>query len=175
MHSKLNKGEHQEIQAWLWSCLLTWVANAILKKQPRIQSFLTSGDERLLLLNHHSRPAVRSLRTSSPGRSVKCWLVEMTLVMTSLPLARVFRSFPLRSDWRKSDRSFGGEPQGNWGLNSHSRDVVASFPFFSRRQSVPERLLPGYAVRIEYTLSNSLLRDQKPCCNKFYNPGTGSQ
>ena len=42
------------------------------------------------------------------------------------------RSFPLRTDWRKSDSSFGGEPQGNWmRWDSNSRDVVASSPSFS--------------------------------------------
>ena len=65
----------------------------------------------------------------------KCWLAEMTLVMTSLPLALVFqclylRSFPLGADWQKSDSSVDGEPQGNWRRNSNSRDVVASFPSF---------------------------------------------
>ena len=48
----------------------------------------------------------------------KCWLAEMTLVMTSLPLARVFQcllhssSFPLHADWRKSDSSVDRDPQG---------------------------------------------------------------
>ena len=42
------------------------------------------------------------------------------------------RSFPLRADWRKSDSSVDGEPQGNWRWNSNSRDVVASSPSFSR-------------------------------------------
>ena len=40
--------------------------------------------------------------------------------------------FPLRADWRKSDSSVDGEPQGNWRWNSNSRDVVASSPSFSR-------------------------------------------
>ena len=72
----------------------------------------------------------------------KCWLRKMTLVMTSLPLARAFtclfnvclhsRSLPHRADWPKSDSSFNGEPQGNWRWNSNSRDVVASSPSFSR-------------------------------------------
>ena len=70
----------------------------------------------------------------------KCWYMypEMILVMTLLPLARRFqcllhsRSFPLRADWRKSDSSFDGEPQGNWRWNSNSRDVVVNFPSFSR-------------------------------------------
>ena len=58
----------------------------------------------------------------------KCWPAETTLVMTSLPLARVFqllftisRSFPLRTDWRKSDSSVDGEPQGNWRWSSNSK------------------------------------------------------
>ena len=39
---------------------------------------------------------------------------------------------PLRADWRRSDSSVNGEPQGNWQWNSNSRDVVASSPSFSR-------------------------------------------
>ena len=57
----------------------------------------------------------------------KCWLAEMTLVMTSLPLAHVF---PLCADWQKFDSSVNGEPQGNWRWNSNSGDVVASSPSF---------------------------------------------
>ena len=41
------------------------------------------------------------------------------------------RSFPLLADWRKSDSSVDGKPQGNWRWNSNSRDVVASSPSFS--------------------------------------------
>ena len=41
------------------------------------------------------------------------------------------RSFPLLADWRKSDSSVDGEPQGNWRWNSNSRHVVASSPSFS--------------------------------------------
>ena len=50
-----------------------------------------------------------------------------------ITLARAFnvclhlRSFPLCADWRKSNSSVDGEPQGNWS----SRDVVARFPSFS--------------------------------------------
>ena len=110
-----------------------------------------------------------NLRTSSPGRSVgvavkgrracnyvsgiwisicienvdaKCWLAEMTLVMTSLPLARVFQCFFFfftlaivsASRWlaRKLDSSVDGEPQGHWRWNSNSRDEFASSPSFSR-------------------------------------------
>ena len=65
-------------------------------------------------------------------------MAEMTTVMTSLLLARVFnlclhsRSFSLCADWRKSDSSVNGQPQGNWRRNSNSRDVVASSPSFSQ-------------------------------------------
>ena len=42
-------------------------------------------------------------------------------------------TFPLRADWRKSDSSVDGEPQGNWRWNSTSGDVlVANSPSFSR-------------------------------------------
>ena len=49
------------------------------------------------------------------------------------------RSFPLRADWRKPDRSVDGEPQGNWRQNSNSRDVVP-FP-------VPPPERPGELAR----------------------------
>ena len=68
----------------------------------------------------------------------KCWLAEMTLVMTSLSLARVFQclfTFALVSASRwlaESDSSVDGELQGNWRWNSNSREVVASSPSFSR-------------------------------------------
>ena len=53
------------------------------------------------------------------------------------------RSFPLRADWRKSDSSVDGEPQGNWRWNSNSRDVVASSPSFSRPAArAPRRVCP---------------------------------
>ena len=42
------------------------------------------------------------------------------------------RSFPLHTDWRKSDSSVDGEPQGNWRRNSNSKDVVVSSTSFSR-------------------------------------------
>ena len=56
-----------------------------------------------------------------------------------------FAIFSLRGDWRKSDSSVDGEPQGNWRRNSNSGDVVASgsYLFPPRRQSVPKSLLAG--------------------------------
>ena len=86
---------------------------------------------------------------------VKCWLAEMTLVMTSLPLACAFMcfsmfvyiilcSFTLQADWRKSDRSVNGESQENWRWNSNYREKVASFPSFSR----PAGERPGELARM---------------------------
>ena len=40
-------------------------------------------------------------------------------------------SFPLHTDWQKSDSSVDGYPQANWRWNSNSRDVVASSLSFS--------------------------------------------
>ena len=68
--------------------------------------------------------------------AAKCWLAEMTLIMTQFPLACVFQclftlsvqvlhSFLLPADWQKSDGLVDGEPQGNWRWNSNPRDIVA--------------------------------------------------
>ena len=78
----------------------------------------------------------------------KCRLAEVILVMTSLPLVRVFQCvftfalvFALLFISGKSDTSVDGEPQGNWRWNSNSRDVVASSPSFSRPTlRVPRRV-----------------------------------
>ena len=40
-------------------------------------------------------------------------------------------SFPLHTDWQKSDSSVDGYPQANWRWNSNSTDVVASSLSFS--------------------------------------------
>ena len=72
------------------------------------------------------------------GRLAKCWLVEMTSVMTSLPFAHVFQCLfrfalvPLRADWRKSYSSVDGESRGNCRWILISRVIVASSPSFSR-------------------------------------------
>ena len=47
--------------------------------------------------------------------------------------------FPLSTNWQKSESSVNGEPQGNWRQNSNSRDVVASFPSFSRPTAIAPR------------------------------------
>ena len=87
----------------------------------------------------YSDPIEMRVWTEKKSKKVdaKCWLAEMTLVMTSLLLARVFnhclhsRPFSLCADWRESDSSVNGQP-GNWRRNSNSRDVVASSPSFSQ-------------------------------------------
>ena len=67
----------------------------------------------------------------------KCWLVEMTSVMMSLPLACVFQclfTFVLvsTSGWLvKIWEPVDWEPQGDWRWKLNSRDVVASSTFFS--------------------------------------------
>ena len=45
------------------------------------------------------------------------------------------RSFPLHTDWRKSDSLVDGEPQGNWRWSIKFQRRVASSPFFSRPAS----------------------------------------
>ena len=73
----------------------------------------------------------------------KCWLAEMTLVVTSSTLARAFQcpfTFALVSAsrwlaeiWQLCRRGATGEfPQGNWRWNSDCRDIVASSPSFCR-------------------------------------------
>ena len=107
----------------------------------------------------------------------KCWLAEMTLVMTSLPLDTCFqcllvsRSFPLLADWRKSDSSVDREQQGNWRWNSNSRDAVASSPSFSHpaarapwracSQSKSTLLDVTRCIRL-YTLLGVVLQSLKP-------------
>ena len=50
-----------------------------------------------------------------------------------ITLGKRFLTFVyIHADWRKSDSSVDGEPQGNWRWNSNPRDVVASSPSFSR-------------------------------------------
>ena len=89
----------------------------------------------------------------------KCWLVEMTLVMTSLPLACAFMCFSmffyiilclfmLHADWRKSDSSVDGESQENWRWNSNCRDKVASSPTFSCPTGERPRKLAHRLVKV---------------------------
>ena len=97
----------------------------------------------------------------------KCWLAEMTLVMTSLPLARVFqrclhsRSFPLRADWQKSDSSVDGEPQGNW--NSKSIDAVFSAPPPEHPGELARRLRPYSLWNLTLAKAKSLIHFQQIC------------
>ena len=70
------------------------------------------------------------------------------------------------ADWRKSDSSVDGKPQGNWRWNSNSRDVVASFPSFSRPAArAPEEL----ARRLPLPLPRPMLgeTDKRNTCGPF--------
>ena len=59
----------------------------------------------------------------------KYWLAEMTLVITSLLLARAWQCY-LHSRWLAEIWQLS--QWGNWRWNSNSRDVVESSPSFSR-------------------------------------------
>ena len=84
----------------------------------------------------------------------KCWLAEMTLVMTSLPLARVFQclfTFALVSDprwlakiWQLSRRGATGELEVE--LKFQRCSCKLSFLFPPSRQSVPQSLFAGYVT-----------------------------
>ena len=67
---------------------------------------------------------------------VRYWLVEMILVMTSLPWHMFFDDsllsslFPLCADWQKSDSSVDGEPQGSGGgIQIPETQLQALLPF----------------------------------------------
>ena len=82
----------------------------------------------------------------------KCWLAEMTLVMTSLPLARVFQclftfaldsaSRSLAEIWRLNRRGATEDLEAEFKFQRRS----CKFSFLSppRRQSAPGSLLAGY-------------------------------
>ena len=83
----------------------------------------------------------------------KCWLAEMTLVMTSLFLARVFQMFVTlalvsASRWLAEIRQLGRRGAATGELEVEfkfqRRSCKLSFLFPPRRQSTPESLLAGY-------------------------------
>ena len=55
----------------------------------------------------------------------------ITLATCFSMFVHIRAGFRLRADWRKSESSVDGEPQGDWRWNSNSRNVVASSPSFS--------------------------------------------
>ena len=117
--------------------LYDWYIEANLACEQALRGALAEGREKEGELATTSLE-FEYLHQKSRCENAKFLLAEMTLVMTSLPwhvISNVClnsRSFPLRADWRKSDSSVDGEPQGNWRWNSNSGDVVASSPSFSR-------------------------------------------
>ena len=96
------------------------------------------------------RENVSGILISASQKSMrKCWLAEMTLVMTSLPLARVFQcsfTFALVSAscwlaeiWQLIRRGATGELEVR-------RSCKLSFLFPPRRQSALESMLAGYTT-----------------------------
>ena len=71
-----------------------------------------------------------NLNTCIEKVDAKCWLAEMTLVMTSLPLARVYIRARFRFALTGGNLTAQSTRSHSW--NSNSRDVVASSPSFSR-------------------------------------------
>ena len=93
----------------------------------------------------------------------KCWLGEMTLVMTSLPLAHVFQclfTFALISTlrclaeiWQLSRWGATGELEVEFKLQRCSCKLSFLFPPYC--QSTPESLLAGYSVLLTETQDSS--------------------
>ena len=86
--------------------------------------------------------------------AAKCWLAEMTLIMTQFPLACVFQclftlalisaSHWLAEIWRLSRRGATGELEVEFKSQRHSCKAVRSpFFFLPLCQSTPESLLAG--------------------------------
>ena len=98
--------------------------------------------------------------------NAKCWLAEVTLVMTSLPLERVVSTSCWLSEiWQLSRRRTTGELEVEFKINS--RDVVASSSSISRLAArLPGELarrlirkgLEKYVDRIPRTTSVSVLQ-----------------
>ena len=97
--------------------------------------------------------------------NAKCWLAEMTLVMTSLPLVRAFTRFSmfvwfllvsasrwLAEIWQLSRRGATGELEVEFKFQR--RSCKLSFLFPPRRQSAPEILLAGFMKSSGLLLSN---------------------
>ena len=82
-----------------------------------------------------------------------------------------WHSFPLRTDWQKSDSSVDREPQGNWRWNSNSRHAVASYPSFSCPATrAPQRAclqasptdFPSGSIRLSTPFINKLMVTTEP-------------
>ena len=84
----------------------------------------------------------------------KCWLAKMTLVMTSLPLARVSQCLStvaivsasrwLGENWQLTRQEATGKLEVEFKFQRHSCEL--SFLFPPRCQRAPESLLASYAV-----------------------------
>ena len=102
--------------------------------------------------------------------NAKCWLVEMTLVMTSLPLARVFRclfTFALISashwlaeiwqlSWLRAHRGIGGEiqiPLTETYSQSATESLLAGYPYKRLSTNIA---LPQITPHIFWSFPNAM-------------------
>ena len=114
-----------------------------------------------------------------PAWKSRCWLAKVTLVTSSLSLARVFQclftfvlvsaSLWLAEIWKLSRQG----ATGNWRWNSNSRDVVASSPSFSRPASRGPRRAFSQAIFL-WSSPRDLIplspnREPKALCWKYLN------
>ena len=76
------------------------------------------------------------------------------------------RSFPLCTNWWKSDSSVNAEPQENWKWNSNSREVVTSSPSLSHATNrAPRRACLQATLRLlfNYLYRLTLLQTKNMC------------
>ena len=105
----------------------------------------------------------------------KCWLADMTLVVTSLPLARAFTCFSmfvkfalvsasrwLAEIWQLSRRGATGELEAEFKFQRSSCKL--SFLFPPRRQSAPESLLAGLEYLMALPAQRKRLKQTNNTC-----------
>ena len=83
----------------------------------KISSFITALSKKIVLdcfylLIFHSEKF---------STDVCCLSFAVNVKLISLTVCLHLCSFPLRTDWRESNSSVDGEPQGNWRWNSNSK------------------------------------------------------
>ena len=113
---------------------------------------------------------LRNLNICIEKVDMKCWFAEMTLVMMSLPLARVFQclfTFALVSPsrwlseiWQLSRRGATGELKVEFKFQR--RSCKLSFVFPPCRHSTPESLHAGYVTSPSFLLALPLLCSSCP-------------
>ena len=162
---------------------------------PFVFLFVERKKRRLYLISHHAFEAATALACKQALRALwrrggkrkdslllrlwnlniciekvdaKCWLAEMTLVMTSLLLARVFQclfTFALISAsrwlaeiWQYSRRGAAGEMEVEFKFQRRSCKLSLLFP--PRHQSTPDTLLASYRSLNFWTIVNLVFSRQ---------------